>query len=489
MNLLIEGDRRAQRLRLKSPCCCTPLENYTTIRKVGDGTFGEVTLCQQVKSGRYVALKKIRPSGADGQEGSLVSNDGANLGNGLPITSLREIKVLKKLQHKSIVPLIDMAYKAGDSSKRVPGFFSIVFPFVEHDLKGLLENKNAILNASRIKCIVRQIGEGLAYLHRGDILHRDLKLANVLVSNRGVVRLADFGLARPEYINNGPLTGNVVTLWYRPPEVLLGATKYGDRLDMWGLGCILGELLTGSPLLPGSTEIKQLELICKLCGSPDYDAQYPQFRALAYGEVVRVRNPVFDRSYDECYRALRKRQQEDWELTMETAKRKRLDSAEEREEGEVVESVFPVVLEEGEVLEEGAANEPLAAKRTSPKRKVAVSKPSATLDPENLPFDFPPRDEFNKPRASPVPLYPRRVSAVIQERAIPDAEIDSYVVELCSDLLQWKPSSRPSALELLRHSWFFVSPLPAKPDSDHFWGAVPPSSSHEMLFRSIHDRQ
>lgn len=109
---------------------------------------------------------------------------------------------------------------------------------------------------SQVKCYMKQLLSGLEHCHNRGILHRDIKSSNLLLSKEGILKIADFGLATsydPE--NMQPMTSQVVTLWYRPPELLLGATYYGVGVDLWSVGCILAELLTGEPIFPGRTEV------------------------------------------------------------------------------------------------------------------------------------------------------------------------------------------------------------------------------------------
>jgi len=127
-------------------------------------------------------------------------------------------------------------------------------------------------NMVQIKCYMRQLLAGLAHCHARGVMHRDIKCANLLVNNAGELKVADFGLAnRFTPSASAPMTSRVVTLWYRPPELLLGATEYGVAVDLWSTGCILAELLAGKPIMPGQTEIEQLHKIFKLCGSPSED--------------------------------------------------------------------------------------------------------------------------------------------------------------------------------------------------------------------------
>ncbi|MCL4142319.1 UNVERIFIED_CONTAM: hypothetical protein GTU68_043688, partial [Idotea baltica] len=147
--------------------------------------------------------------------------------------------------------------------------FYLVFEFCEHDLAGLLSNAQVKFNLGEIKKVMQQLLNGLYYIHSNKILHRDLKASNVLITKTGILKLADFGLARAFSTgrNANSYTNRVVTLWYRPPELLLGERNYGPPVDMWGAGCIMAEMWTRTPILQGSSETHQLQLITKLCGS------------------------------------------------------------------------------------------------------------------------------------------------------------------------------------------------------------------------------
>lgn len=141
---------------------------------------------------------------------------------------------------------------------------------------------------SEIKTLLLQLASGVSYLHAHHILHRDLKTSNLLLSNRGLLKIADFGMAR--YVGDPPpqnLTTLVVTLWYRAPELLLGTPKYGREIDLWSVGCIFGELLTREPLLQGRNEVDQLTQIFSLCGLPT-DESWPSFRRLPHARHLRL---------------------------------------------------------------------------------------------------------------------------------------------------------------------------------------------------------
>jgi cyclin-dependent kinase 9 len=149
--------------------------------------------------------------------------------------------------------------------------FYLVFDFCEHDLAGLLSNANVKFSLGEIKKVIQQLLNGLYFIHYNKILHRDMKAANILITKNGVLKLADFGLARAFSASRtsqpNRYTNRVVTLWYRPPELLLGERNYGSGIDMWGAGCIMAEMWTRTPILQGTSEQHQLTLISQLCGS------------------------------------------------------------------------------------------------------------------------------------------------------------------------------------------------------------------------------
>ncbi|VDN51387.1 unnamed protein product [Dracunculus medinensis] len=233
------------------------VSKYEKLTKIGQGTFGEVFKAQCRETKRIVALKKI-----------LMENEK----EGFPITALREVKMLQKLKHKHITELIEICSDRSSPRNRERTTFYLVFAFCDHDLAGLLSNSNVRITLVHAKTLMKHLLEGLYQIHYAKILHRDMKAANVLITKDGILKLADFGLARPLFtkIPGQPercYTNRVVTLWYRPPELLLGERHYGPQIDMWGAGCIMAELWTRTPILQGESEQKQLFLISYLCGS------------------------------------------------------------------------------------------------------------------------------------------------------------------------------------------------------------------------------
>ncbi|GAA5988174.1 hypothetical protein JCM10908_002094 [Rhodotorula pacifica] len=257
---------------------CSHISEYTLQEKLGEGTFGvvwkglrggsnpatkmsaqeEAQLLQRglrVKRGDVVALKQI-----------IFHNEG----DGLPITSVREIRILKMLDHPNVVPVVDIAYEPADHANFKLGKTFMVFPYMDHDLAGLLENRNVRLETAHIKQYSKQLLEGTAYLHRNLILHRDMKAANLLINNQGQLMIADFGLARSIHKaeENAAYTSCVVTRWYRPPELLLGEKRYHTPVDMWGVACVMAEMYHRSPIFPGQSDFDQAVKIFTACGPP-----------------------------------------------------------------------------------------------------------------------------------------------------------------------------------------------------------------------------
>jgi serine/threonine protein kinase len=236
---------------------------YTKILQVGAGTFGKVYKAKynpdnipslNKNSNELFALKKI-----------LMDNEK----EGFPITALREIMILKKLEHQNIMPLKEIVTSKPTEKNKYRGSVYLVFEYMQHDLSGLFSNK-VKFNLPEIKNILHQILEGLQYLHNNNIIHRDIKSANILLNNKGCIKIGDFGLARFITPSNQKkkYTNRVVTLWYRAPELILGSKNYGPEIDIWSVGCVFSELLKGIPPFKGKDEINQMEKICEKLGTP-----------------------------------------------------------------------------------------------------------------------------------------------------------------------------------------------------------------------------
>ncbi|XP_048445347.1 probable serine/threonine-protein kinase At1g54610 [Pyrus x bretschneideri] len=221
---------------------------FEKLAKIGQGTYSNVYKARDLISGKIVALKKVRFDNLEPESVKFMA---------------REINVLRKLDHPNVIKL------EGLVTSRMSCSLYLVFEYMEHDLSGLAATSGVKFTEPQVKCYMKQLLSGLEHCHNHGVLHRDIKGSNLLIDNEGILKIADFGLATffdPE--KRQSMTSRVVTLWYRPPELLLGATFYGVGVDLWSAGCILAELLSGKPVMPGRTEVEQLHKIFKLCGSP-----------------------------------------------------------------------------------------------------------------------------------------------------------------------------------------------------------------------------
>ncbi|CAK7563760.1 MAG: serine/threonine protein kinase, CMGC, CDC2/CDK sub [Sporothrix epigloea] len=245
---------------------------------VGAGTYGKVFKAVHVYTKKLVALKRIR---MDGER------------EGLPVTAIREIKLLQSLRHPNVVDLLEVMVEGNNCF--------MVFEYLSHDLNGLLNHPTFQMNAAQKKHMALQLFQGLDYLHRRGVLHRDIKAANILVSNTGVLKLADFGLAR-FFAKHHKLdySNRVITIWYRSPELLLGETRYGPAVDIWSAACVLGEIFTHKPVFPSNGgEIGQINKIYGVLGTPSKH-DWPELTDMPWFELLRpeIRMPsIFAEKY------------------------------------------------------------------------------------------------------------------------------------------------------------------------------------------------
>lgn len=229
---------------------CSSIHNYERLNHIEEGSYGIVFRARHIPSGDIVAIKRLK---MDRER------------NGFPITSLREIRTLLMTSphHPNIVHLREVV--VGDTLTQI----YLSFEFVEHDLRTLLTHLETPFLLSEIKTLMKQLLGAVGALHDHWIVHRDLKTSNLLLSNRGCLKLADFGLARLYGDAGGggknrrarEMTELVVTLWYRAPELLLGAKEYDTAIDMWSVGCIFAEMLLQEPLFPGKNEADQIQKV------------------------------------------------------------------------------------------------------------------------------------------------------------------------------------------------------------------------------------
>jgi negative regulator of the PHO system len=181
---------------------------------------------------------------------------------GAPSTAIREISLMKELKHENILKLYDVVHTENK--------LRLVFEYMDGDLKKYMntQGNRGALNTPSIKSFMHQLLRGIEFCHTNRIMHRDLKPQNLLINIKGQLKLADFGLARAFGIPIKDFSNEVVTLWYRAPDILLGSRTYNTSIDIWSAGCIMAEMATGRPLFPGTTSEDQLVRIFSIMGTP-----------------------------------------------------------------------------------------------------------------------------------------------------------------------------------------------------------------------------
>uniref|UniRef100_K3WI05 Cyclin-dependent kinase 2 homolog n=1 Tax=Globisporangium ultimum (strain ATCC 200006 / CBS 805.95 / DAOM BR144) TaxID=431595 RepID=K3WI05_GLOUD len=337
------------------------VDAYEKLECIGAGTYGQVYMAKNKQTGEVVAIKKIRS---------------LNEVQGLPVTTIREIKVLKCLNHRNLVELKEVVVSAENDDDDAEftdkdealdychGSIYLVLEYVEHDLTGLIDRQYPFSDIE-IKSIMKQLLEVMQHMHSLDIIHRDIKCSNLLFTKKHLLKVADFGLARS--IRGDQLfTNKVVTLWYRPPELLLGATSYDASIDMWSIGCVFAELYIGHPIFQGKTELEQINKIFDICGTPTTET-WPDYRFLPLSSKFVPDKPRANRLKDYLLR--------------ETSARKR-------------------------ILPKGALELIMALLVMDPEQRLTAadclnstyfqSRPYAPADPESLPHitNLPPSHEY-----------------------------------------------------------------------------------------------
>lgn len=223
---------------------------------LGEGTYGKVYRARSHATGKLVAMKHMKLTNQD---------------EGVPSTAIREVAILKDLNHDNIVRLFDVFC----STKKLV----LVFECLDNDLKKFMRASKGILTPAVVKNFSFQLMKGIEFCHSRRIIHRDLKPQNLLINQSMQLKIADFGLARAFMLPIPKYTHEVVTVWYRPPEILLGSELYSIPVDQWGVGCIVAEMATGAPLFAGDSEIDTCFKIFQKLGTPT-EAMWPGLSAL-----------------------------------------------------------------------------------------------------------------------------------------------------------------------------------------------------------------
>ena len=246
---------------------CNSLSNYEILERVHEGTYGEVYKARDVNSGERKAVKRIKKE--------------TNFGpNGISVVFLREISILRSLNHPNIVKIEEIV--TSETSQETSIY--IIMEYIPHEMRYLNKHLGISFSIPQVKCIMYQLLNGVAELHKRYIFHRDLKTSNILYDNKGRIKICDFGLARHYHEEQIKYSGNVVTLWYRSPELLFGTTKYSSEIDIWSLGIIFAEIILNDVPFKADNEILMLDKIIKALGTPD-KLSWPDF-----DRIIREKN-------------------------------------------------------------------------------------------------------------------------------------------------------------------------------------------------------
>lgn len=254
---------------------------YVLEEEVGRGTYGAVFRGVCTRTNRTVAVKKMKP---------------VHEGEGVPSTAIREVAVLKNCEHQNIVKLLDVVCSVG----RV----HLVFEFVDHTLKEEIRRYGPILTRGRVQFLQGQLLQGVDFCHSHRVIHRDLKPQNILVDEHGSLKIADFGMARAFSVPVPRYTHEVVTTWYRAPEILFGCKMYALPIDCWSTGCIFAELATSAALFRGDSEIDTIFQIFRKLGTPseaewpglsklpDFKPTFPQWKRRPWAEIRNTQDQL-----------------------------------------------------------------------------------------------------------------------------------------------------------------------------------------------------
>jgi len=247
------------------------MEEYVILGRIGEGAHGIVFKAKSIETGALVALKKVALR---------------RLEDGIPNTALREIKALQEIAESPFIVHLREVFPHGTG-------FVLVFDYMLSDLSEVVRDAERPLTEAQIKSYVLMLLKGVAYCHEIGIMHRDLKPANLLISSTGHLKIADFGLARV-FSNEKEerlYSHQVATRWYRAPELLYGARKYDEGVDLWAVGCIFGELLNNSPLFPGENDIEQLCCVLRVLGTPTEETWPGMTELPDYNKITFPENP------------------------------------------------------------------------------------------------------------------------------------------------------------------------------------------------------
>lgn len=244
----------------------TEIDQYEYIRTLGSGAYGKVVACKHVDTGKIYAHKTMTFT---------------NLAeNGIPSNAIREVSLLKELDHPNIIKVHEVLYYRPT--------LHMFMEYMKTDLKKYIE-ANKPLSNSKIQTIMKNILSGVKEMHSNRAIHRDLKPENIFMSENDEVKIGDFGISRTFGVSSKPMSNEVVTIFYRAPEIALKIKEYSIAIDVWSWGCIFAEMYLGYPLFQVENEIDLINTIFKTLGTPTDETWEGITRMLS---IVMPRYPI-----------------------------------------------------------------------------------------------------------------------------------------------------------------------------------------------------
>jgi len=222
------------------------MENYQKLNKLGEGTYGVVFKAKDLRKDDFVAMKIMHVEEEE---------------EGVSVTALREIALMKKLHHTNILRLREAFYAKNS--------VTMITDYLEIDLCRYMSISKGPMNEKLLQSYAYQILCGICYLHGNRVMHRDIKPSNLLLNKDGILKICDFGLSRLYSVPAHQYTSDVITLWYRSFELLVGVRDYDISCDIWSAGCIIAEMVSGKPLFAGDTAMDQIYKIISILGTPN----------------------------------------------------------------------------------------------------------------------------------------------------------------------------------------------------------------------------